>query len=152
MRFDRLRRSEFITLLSGAAVAWPLAACGQQDDRVRALQGRILLLQAEYAAVVIGQFIKEIERQLGWTTQVPWSAGSIEQRRFDVLRLLRQVPSIVEVALLDDTGKERLRVSRLAMEVVASGADLSSEPQFVQATAKRSTTGRSIFGASPRLT
>src|SRR5215475_14304317 len=72
---------------------------------------RIQREQAEAAAAKIGQFIKEIESQLGWTTQLPWSAGSIEQRRFDALRLLRQVPAITELAQLDATGKERLRVS-----------------------------------------
>jgi len=55
---------------------------------------RIQREQAEAAAAKIGQFVKEIESQLGWTTQLPWSAGSIEQRRFDALRLLRQVPAI----------------------------------------------------------
>ena len=33
--------------------------------------------QAEAAAAKISQFVKEIESQLGWTTQLPWSAGSI---------------------------------------------------------------------------
>ena len=69
---------------------------------------RIQHEQAEAAAAKIGQFIKEIESQLGWTTQLPWSAGSIEQRRFDALRLLRQVPAITELAQVDSTGKERL--------------------------------------------
>jgi signal transduction histidine kinase/CheY-like chemotaxis protein len=94
---------------------------------------RIQREQAEAAAAKIGQFIKEIESQLGWTTQLPWSAGSIEQRRFDALRLLRQVPAITELSQVDATGKERLRVSRLAMDVVASGTDLSNEPKFTEA-------------------
>src|SRR3989440_10221746 len=98
---------------------------------------RIQHEQAEAAAAKIGQFIKEIESQLGWTTQLPWSAGSVEQRRFDALRLLRQVPAITELAQLDATGKERLRVSRVAMDVGASGADLSSAPKDAQARAAK---------------
>jgi signal transduction histidine kinase len=98
---------------------------------------RIQHEQAEAAAAKIGQFIKEIESQLGWTTQLPWSAGSIEQRRFDALRLLRQVPAITELAQVDSSGKERLRVSRLAMDVVDSGLDLSKDPKFTEAVARK---------------
>ncbi|WP_456685069.1 sensor histidine kinase, partial [Bradyrhizobium sp. P5_C11_2] len=93
--------------------------------------------QAEAAAAKISQFVKEIESQLGWTTQLPWSAGSIEQRRFDALRLLRQVPAITELAQVDPTGKERLRVSRLAMDAIDSGADLSGDPKFTEAVAHK---------------
>jgi signal transduction histidine kinase len=98
---------------------------------------RIQREQAEAAAAKIGQFIKEIESQVGWTTQLPWSAGTLEQRRFDGLRLLRQVPAITELAQLDATGSEQLKVSRLAMDVVASKADLSKEPKFAEAVAKK---------------
>ncbi len=98
---------------------------------------RIQHEQAEAAAAKISQFVKEIESQLGWTTQLPWSAGSIEQRRFDALRLLRQVPAITELAQVDSTGKERLRVSRLAMDVVDSGLDLSKDPKFTEAAAHK---------------
>jgi signal transduction histidine kinase len=98
---------------------------------------RIQHEQAEAAAAKISQFIKEIESQLGWTTQLPWSAGSIEQRRFDALRLLRQVPAITELAQVDSTGKERLRVSRLAMDVIDSGLDLSKDPKFTEAVAHK---------------
>ena len=98
---------------------------------------RIQRAQAEAAAAKIGQFIKEIESQVGWTTQLPWSAGTIDQRRFDGLRLLRQVPAITELSQLDSAGKEQLRVSRLAMDVVASQADLSKEPKFTEAVAKK---------------
>ena len=98
---------------------------------------RIQHEQAEAAAAKISQFIKEIERQLGWTTQLPWSAGSLQDRRFDALRLLRQVPAITELSQIDSTGKERLRVSRLAMDVVDSGLDFSKEPKFTEAVANK---------------
>jgi signal transduction histidine kinase len=104
---------------------------------------RIQHEQAVAAAAKISQFIKEIENQLGWTTQLPWSADSTEQRRlieqhkFDALRLLRQVPAITELAQVDSTGKERLRVSRLAIDVVDSGLDLSGDPKFTEAVAHK---------------
>jgi signal transduction histidine kinase len=98
---------------------------------------RIQHEQAVAAAAKISQFIKEIESQLGWTTQLPWSAGSIEQRRFDALRLLRQVPAVTELAQVDASGKERLRVSRLAMDVIDSGLDLSKDPKFTEAVAHK---------------
>ena len=70
---------------------------------------RIQREQAEAAAAKISQFVNEIESQLGWTTQLPWTSGSIEQHRFDALRLLRQVPAITELTQVDANGKERLQ-------------------------------------------
>ncbi|MFZ0071756.1 MAG: histidine kinase dimerization/phospho-acceptor domain-containing protein, partial [Xanthobacteraceae bacterium] len=86
------------------------------------------------------QFIREIEAQVGWTTQLPWSAGTVEARRFDGVRLLRQVPAITELSQLDATGHERLRVSRLAMDVVpppGSEIDYSKDPKFTEAVAHK---------------
>jgi signal transduction histidine kinase/CheY-like chemotaxis protein len=98
---------------------------------------RIQHEQAEAAAAKISQFVAEIQSQLGWTTQLPWSAGSMEQRRFDALRLLRQVPAITELSQLDSAGKERLKVSRLAMDVLDSGIDYSKDPKFTEAVAHK---------------
>ncbi len=93
--------------------------------------------QAEAAAGKIEQFITEIESQVGWTTQLPWSDSTLEQRRFDALRLLRQVPAITELAQIDASGHEQLRVSRLTMDVVGSGIDNSKKPEFTEAVAHK---------------
>ncbi len=87
------------------------------------------------AASRIDQFIKEIENQIGWTTHASFTseAASLDQRRFDFLRLFRQAPSITEISYLDASGREQLRVSRLAMDVVGSQADFSKEPRFSEA-------------------
>jgi signal transduction histidine kinase len=118
-------------LSSGLSEVW----FSYQEHRAALI--RIQREQAEAAAAKIGQFIKEIESQIGWTTQLPWSAGTLEQRRFDGLRLLRQVPAITELAQIDATGHEQLRVSRLAMDVVGSQTDFSKDPKFVDALARK---------------
>jgi len=84
------------------------------------------------AAARIEQFVKEVERQIGWTTQpsIVAPAAAMEQRRADYFRLLRQVPAITEVSYLDAQGREQLRVSRLAMDVVGSGTSLATDPRF----------------------
>src|SRR5260221_8946959 len=76
--------------------------------------------KAGAAATRIEAFIREIERQMGWTTQPVLTSGAaaLEQRRIDFLRLMRQVPAITELGHIDADGKEQLRLSRLAMDVV----------------------------------
>jgi len=53
---------------------------------------RIQSEQAEAAATKIGQFIKEIESQVGWTTQLPWSAGTLDQRSRRSPNWARSIP------------------------------------------------------------
>jgi HAMP domain-containing protein len=93
--------------------------------------------QADAAAAKIAQFLKEIEGELGWTTQLSWSTRNIEQRRSEALRLLHQVPAITELSQLDESGRERLRVSRLDMNVVNSGVDYSRDAKFIEAMAHK---------------
>ena len=67
MQFDQLRRREFITLLGGAAAAWPLAARAQQPEQMRRIG--VLLSQAESDQVAqsyIATFAARL-RELGWT-------------------------------------------------------------------------------------
>jgi class 3 adenylate cyclase/HAMP domain-containing protein len=115
---------------------------------------RIQQGQAAAAAEKIALFIVEIQRQLGWTTQLPWSPGMLEQRRFDCLRLLRQVPAITEITELDPTGHEQLRVSRLALDVIGSNIDYSKDPKFIKAVANKVYYGPVFFrrGSEPYMT
>ena len=107
------------------------------QPEVRALRSQVLLMQAEGIADKLAQFIKENQSQVGWTTQLPSTAGSIDQCRFDMLRLLRQAPAITELSQLDAQGKEFLKVARLAMDVVGSGTDYSKEAKFTETVAKK---------------
>ena len=51
-------------------------------------------------------------------------------RRIEFLKLLRQAPEVTDIAQLDAGGRETIAVSRLGMDVVASGKDRSQEPAF----------------------
>src|ERR1700688_4581589 len=93
--------------------------------------------QAEGAASKIEQFITEINSQVGWTRQLPWADSTLDQGRFDALRRLRRVPAITELAQIDASVHEQLRVSRLTMDVVGSGIDYSTKPEFTQAVAHK---------------
>jgi signal transduction histidine kinase len=127
----------FVAVVSVALLANGLFEVWFSYQEHKETQTRIQREQAEAAAAKIGQFIKDIEGQIGWTTQLPWTANALEQRRFDALRLLRQVPAITELAQLDSTGKEQLRVSRLAMDAVGTGADLGNDLKFTEAVANK---------------
>jgi signal transduction histidine kinase len=106
----------------------------ESKDVLSALQRE----KAQAAAVRIEGFITEIEHQMGWVTQ-PRAvvAAPLEQRRFDFYRLQRQVPAITEISYIDPAGREQVRVSRLAMDVFGSDIDLSADPRFTEARARR---------------
>ena len=57
-------------------------------------------------------------------------ASDVELRRIEFLKLLRQAPEVTDIAQLDAAGRETIAVSRLGMDVVASGKDRSQEPAF----------------------
>ncbi len=110
--------------------------------------------KAEAAAQRIESFVREIERQVGWVAQAQWGTLPVEQRRFDYVRLLRQVPAITELVQLDRQGREQLSVSRLAMDVVGAGTDRSTEAAFVGAMAHKVYFGPVYFrqGSEPYFT
>ena len=62
-----MRRREFITLLSGAAAAWPLAARAQQGERMRRI-GVLMNLAADdpEGQARLTAFLQRLQ-QLGWT-------------------------------------------------------------------------------------
>ena len=105
----------------------------------------VVALQREQAAGAAGRieaFVRDIERQVGWASQGQvGTRQTVEQRRFEFIRLQRQAPAVTEVSQLDTAGREQLRVSRLAMDVVGSQTDFSRDPKFTEARP-----GRSYFG------
>ena len=82
------------------------------------------------AAARIEQFIRQIELQLSFAALPQLGAGGIEQRRIEFLKLQRLVPAITDISQIDARGHEQLSVSRLGMDVAASGTDRSNDAAF----------------------
>jgi signal transduction histidine kinase len=114
-------------------------------DEQRAALAQVQRSNAQVAAQRITQFVKEIEAQLAWTTLVPLQAGALEARRLDALRVLRQSPAIVDLALVDGQGRERVSVSRVSLDRLDSSVDRSMERAFVEAQRQRSYYGPVTF-------
>src|SRR5215212_11154380 len=113
--------------ISGVVEAW----FGYRDQQARLDQ--LLGVQATSAAAEIHDFIYGITNQLGWLVQVPWSDEPDEQRRTEALRLFRQAPAIVSLALIDNRGLERLFVSRIGLNRIESRTDRSADPGVIGA-------------------
>jgi HAMP domain-containing protein len=145
-----------VALVGGALLASGLIeiyfSYEENKDALIALQRE----KAVGAAARIEGFIKEIEHQIGWTTQLQLVApgAALEQRRIDYLRLQRQVLPITELSYLDASGREQLFISRLAMEVMGSKTDYSKDPRFTVPRSGRVYYGPVTFrkGSEPYMT
>ena len=118
-----------------------------------ALLARIQQRESQFAAEKISQFVKEIEGHLAWATLLPWRLSMFDEWRFDMVRVLRQVPSLMEIAQLDEAGRELFRVSRQTMDAIESHVDHSRDPIFVQAMVNKIYYGPVYFvdGSEPYM-
>jgi adenylate cyclase len=128
----------FVTLFVAVVVPLILGAVsdawfGYRDQRLQLSE--VLHIEGRSAADRIQTFIDGIRDQLGWVVQFPWTQAEDDRRRIDALRLLQQVPAIVSVALVDQTGAQRVFVSRLRLNKVGRGTDRSADPAVVGARA-----------------
>jgi len=116
---------------NGVSEAW----FGYRDQR--ATLDQLLGVEARSAGARIQGFLDDITNQLGWLVQLPWAEEPDERRRIDALRLLRQVPAIVNLTLLDGAGRERLYVSRIGLNRTETRTDRSADEAVTGARANR---------------
>ena len=113
-------------LIKSISDAW----FGYRDQR--AMLDALLRAQAMSAAGRIENFLFDIRDQLHWTVHEPWPAASAQEHYLDLVRLLRQVPAVWSVTLVDSAGREKLFLSRIDLNRIESGRDYSKDPAFTE--------------------
>jgi putative ABC transport system substrate-binding protein len=96
-----MRRREFIVLLRGAAVTWPLAVLAEQPDRVRRIGILMLVGEADpQARAELTAFTRELQR-LGWTEgqnvriDYRWADGDVSRLQALAAQLVELRPDLV---------------------------------------------------------
>jgi putative ABC transport system substrate-binding protein len=123
-----MRRREFISLLGGAAAAWPLATQAQQGERMR----RIGVLMSVGAADPEGQarlvaFVQALQEH-GWSAgrnmqlDIRWAAGEPELFRRYAAELVALAPDVILGAVTSSV-RALLEVTRTIPIVFATAAD-----------------------------
>jgi ABC-type uncharacterized transport system substrate-binding protein len=112
-----MRRREFISLLGGAAVAWPFAARAQQNGRMRRI-GVLLPATADDAVFQarVGAFLQELAL-LDWTIgrnvriDVHWASTNTNEIRRHATELVSLTPDVI-LATGDSTMPALLQATR----------------------------------------
>ena len=100
-RGDRMKRREFITLLGGAAAAWPLAARAQQPDRMRRIGVLMAYAESDPEAQARVAAFREGLQKLGWTEgrniriDTRWAAADAEAMQRFAKELVALQPDLI---------------------------------------------------------
>ena len=97
-----MKRREFITLLGGAAAAWPLAARGaQQGERVRRIGVLMSAVEGDQRGLESITAFAQGLSELGWTVgrnvriEYRWGAGDLDRFRQYAAELIALSPDVV---------------------------------------------------------
>src|SRR5262245_66514673 len=109
-----MKRREFITLLGGAAAAWPLAARAQQSARIRLIGVLMGGAETDLESPARVKAFEETLTRLGWTVGrnlrigYRWTKADVERTRVQSIELLRLAPD----AVVGDGGARALALLR----------------------------------------
>jgi putative ABC transport system substrate-binding protein len=117
MRINPLRRREFITLLGGAAVAWPLAARAQQNGRMPRVAVLTPYSESDPEAQTWFKAFVDAMQALGWVDgrniriDVRWAGGMVDRIQRLAKELVDLKPEVV-FAMTTPSVKAVLRETR----------------------------------------
>jgi len=101
MPFDRLKRREFITLLGGAAAAWPLAARAQRAQPIWRVGWLIALAEDDPEGTARIASLRQTLADLGWNEggnlriDYRWGGPDADLRRNHAAELVALAPDVI---------------------------------------------------------
>lgn len=125
----------FAGLVSVALLASGLVGLYFAYHESRALIEELQREKVRAVALRIEQFARLIEAQLRAPLLVR-EAGASEnpnELQLELIRLLRQAPAVIDVAWVDGSGVQHVKVSRIGRDETGPGKDWSHEPGFIAA-------------------
>ena len=96
-----MKRRDFITLLGGAAVAWPLAVRAQQPERMRRIGVLVAYAESDPEAQARIAAFRQGLRELGWTEgrnlrmELGWGTGDPDRARTLATELISIAPDVI---------------------------------------------------------
>jgi len=96
-----MQRREFITLLGGAAAAWPLATRAQQPERMRRIGVLMLYPENDPAGQLRATAFRQGLQKLGWVVgrnvqiDFQWGLGDADWIRSAAAQLLQVAPDVI---------------------------------------------------------
>jgi ABC-type uncharacterized transport system substrate-binding protein len=151
MQFDQLRRREFITLLGGAPIAWPLIARAQQPATLPTI-GFLGQSTPVVESQRLNAFLKRL-RELGWiegrTVAIEYAWGQGSSERFaeiaaDFVRL--------KVAVIVTSGTANVIAAKQATSVIPIVFAVAGDPIANNLVASLARPGGNVTGLSTLAT
>src|SRR5262249_34544632 len=150
-RGDRMNRREFITLVGGAAAAWPLAARAQQPGK-RPTIGYLGGTTAALSSQTTSAFSQRL-RELGWVEgrtiaiEYRWAEGRSERFAEIAAEFIR-----LKVDLILTTGDEQSLAAKQATSTIPIVFAIAGDPVGIGLVASLARPGGNVTGLSNQLT
>ena len=126
----------FVLAVNGALETW-ISYRGIKSSLTEGMSEK-----AQATAKAIEQSMSDLERQISWVTRA--SSKTIEDRRVDYTQLLNQVPQVSQLAQINGSGRETLRLTRHTT-TVGSNADFSRDIRFTDTLSRGTSFTRAFF-------
>jgi putative ABC transport system substrate-binding protein len=143
-------RRDFITLLGGAAAAWPLAARAQQPTRIRRIGVLVGSAANDSAATSLTATFEKALQGLGWLSgrdieiRYWWSAGDTDLTRVHAKELIQTQPDII--LAVTNTAMAALHREASAVPIVFV---MVSDPVGMDYVDSFARPGRNVTGFTP---